>query len=94
MHLTSSAKDENKYFIFFLYSNLINEIEEIIVRRYLYDYRAFEIFLKNGKSYYFNLYSKDNLKKFFDEISKLRDIEKRIIRYPKKAFEEKKYYQG
>ena len=72
----------------------INEIEEIIVRRYLYDYRAFEIFLKNGKSYYFNLYSKDNLKKFFDEISKLRDIEKRIIRYPKKAFEEKNYYKS
>ena len=27
----------------------INDIEEIITRRFLYDYRAFEIFLKNGK---------------------------------------------
>ena len=72
----------------------INEIEEIIVRRYLYDYRAFEIFLKNGKSYYFNLYSKENINIFFDEISKLNNIEKRLIRNPKKFFEEKNYYMS
>ena len=43
----------------------IKDIKEIISRRFLYDYRAFEIFLKDGKSYYFNLYSKKSLLYFY-----------------------------
>ena len=35
------------------------EITEIINRRFLYSFQACEIYLKNGKSYYFNFYSED-----------------------------------
>ena len=57
----------------------LKEIEEIITRRYLYDYRACEIFLKNGKSYYFNLYEKENLNKFYKEIDRFKILEDKII---------------
>ena len=51
------------------------DIKEIIIRRYIYDFRALEIFLKNGKSYFFNLYSKQNVQKFFDVIEKKINLE-------------------
>ena len=35
------------------------EITEIINRRFLYSFQACEIYLKNGKSYYFNFYSEE-----------------------------------
>ena len=57
----------------------IKDIKEIISRRYLYDYRAFEIFLKDGKSYYFNLYSKKSLLYFYEEIEKLKNEENDFI---------------
>ena len=71
----------------------LKEIEEIIARRYIYDYRAFEIFLKNGKSYYFNLYSKQILNKFMEEIEKFTKLKNNIIKEPVKYFKEKNYYQ-
>ena len=40
------------------------EITEIINRRFLYSFQACEIYLKNGKSYYFNFYSEDKKIKF------------------------------
>ena len=40
------------------------EITEIINRRFLYSFQACEIYLKNGKSYYFNFYSEENKIKF------------------------------
>ena len=72
----------------------IKDIEEIITRRYLYIYQAFEIFLKNGKSYYFNLYSKDYLKQFIDKIKEIKDINNmiNIITDPIKYFKDKNYY--
>ena len=71
------------------------DIQEIINRRYIYDYRAFEIFLKNGKSYYFNLYSKESLNNFFEEIDKIKNKENdfNIIKEPVKYFKNKKYSQ-
>ena len=73
----------------------IKDIQEIINRRYIYDYRAFEIFLKNGKSYYFNLYIKENVNKFFENIEKMKNEENnfQIIKNPIKYFEEKKYQE-
>ena len=41
------------------------EITEIINRRFLYSFQACEFYLKNGKSYYFNLYSEDKKIEFF-----------------------------
>ena len=70
----------------------LKEIEEIITRRYLYDYRACEIFLKNGKSYYFNLYEKENLNKFYKEIDRFKILEDKIITNPIKYFQDKNYY--
>ena len=72
----------------------IKDIEEIITRRYLYNYQAFEIFLKNGKSYYFNLYSKDYLKQFLDKIKEIKDINNiiNIITEPVKYFNKENYY--
>ena len=41
------------------------EITEIINRRFLYLFQACEFYLKNGKSYYFNLYSEEKKIQFF-----------------------------
>ena len=38
---------------------LFDEIEEILERRFLLEWQAIEIYLKNGKSYYFNFLSKE-----------------------------------
>ena len=75
----------------------LKDIQEIINRRYIYDYRAFEVFLKNGKSYYFNLYSKENVLLFFKELEKIKNENKNdfeIIKDPIKKFQEKKYYEN
>ena len=42
------------------------EISEIINRRFLYLFQACELYLKNGKSYFFNFYSEENKDRFFD----------------------------
>ena len=91
--ITNDIKNKNKIIIF-----KYKDIKEIIVRRYLYDFRAFEIFLNNGKSYFFNLYSKETILQFLDFIekniknkSKLYDFE--IIKDPKIYFNQKNYSQ-
>ena len=75
----------------------LKDIQEIIIRRYIYDYRALEIFLKNGKSYYFNLYLKEKVKSFFEIIEKIRnnnaENDFKIINDPIKYFENNKYYE-
>ena len=45
------------------------EITEIINRRFLYSFQACEIYLKNGKSYYFNFYSEEKKIKFISLFS-------------------------
>lgn len=93
-YLFSSLKDdvrtEKKIVIIKL-----KDIEEIISRRFVYEYRANEIFLKNGKSYYFNLYSKEINDNFFDTMEKFIKSKKldniTIIREPIKYFHEKNY---
>jgi len=76
------------------------DIEEIISRRYIYDYRAIEIFLKNSKSYYFNLFVKENIKLFFEEIEKIQNKNNKLnqnkydfilIKNPIKYFKDNKY---
>ena len=54
---------ENKIIII-----LLNEIEEIIERRFLLMWQAIEIYLKNGKSYFFNFFTKENCKSFLEMI--------------------------
>ena len=45
---------------------LFDEIEEILERRFLLEWQAIEIYLKNGKSYYFNFLSKEQNKFILD----------------------------
>ena len=54
-----------------------SDIEEIIERRFLYLWQGLEIFLKNGKSYIFNMTTFDNYNNF---IKHLKKIENAIFR--------------
>ena len=90
--ITDDIKDIDKIILI-----KYKDIKEIIIRRYIYDFRALEIFLKNGKSYFFNLYSKQNVLKFFDIIEKKKNSNKlydfEIIKDPKVYFNQKNYSQ-
>ena len=49
---------------------LLSEIEEIVERRFLLMWQGFEIYLKDGRSYFFNLLNKDkyeNFKKYLND---------------------------
>ena len=65
------------------------EIQEIINRRYLFLFQACEIFLKNGKSYFFNFFSENNKIEFF----KLFDDSIKIIDL-KEDFRKKNYTES
>ena len=49
-----------------------HEIEEIFMRRFLFMYQAFEIFLLNGKSYFFNLFKIEKANKFINIIKNIK----------------------
>ena len=57
------SKGKKKLYIF------KKEIKEIINRRFLYSFQACEIYLKNGKSYYFNFYSEEKKIEFISIFS-------------------------
>lgn len=59
---------------------LFNEIEEILERRFLLMWQAIEIYLKNGKSYFFNFLSKEQYE-FILDIFKNNSITKNKIYY-------------
>ena len=87
--IREDIKNQNKIIII-----KYKDIKEIIIRRYIYDFRAFEIFMKNGKSYLFNLYSNQKISEIFDIFetkikNKIYDYE--IIKEPKEYFNKKKY---
>ena len=68
---------------------LFNEIEEILERRFLLMWQAVEIYLKNGKSYFFNFLTRENCKSFL-EIFKKNNITKDKI-HEKNYFRSQKY---
>ena len=45
---------------------IFEEIEEILAKRFLLMWQAIEIYLKNGKSYFFNLINQENCKKILE----------------------------
>ena len=53
----------NKYIIIYY-----SEIKEIILRKFCFNAIAYEIFMKDGRSYFFNFFSKRNLQKFYDNL--------------------------
>ena len=87
-------KKNKKKFIIILFS----EIEEIIERRFLFMWQGLEIYLKNGKSYFFNLFSestKNNIFDYFKTDEKIKNlIRSRDFLYKEKEITRKwaKYY--
>ncbi|OMJ94211.1 hypothetical protein SteCoe_2697 [Stentor coeruleus] len=51
-----------------------SEISEIICRRFMHQHTALEIFLKSGKSYYFNIFSSEVRKELFVSLKKWKDV--------------------
>ena len=45
-----------------------DEIQETLIKRFLYNWIAIEIFLKNGKSYFFNLFTVTNTSKLLEHL--------------------------
>ena len=90
-HSESKELTFNKKIIVIQYK----EIEEIITRSFLYNYQAFEIFLKNGKSYMFNLYQQYYLNDFYNYINKkilkTNEINFNLIEDPKYIFENSQF---
>ena len=90
----NKRKKNKKKFVIILFS----EIEEIIERRFLFMWQGFEIYLKNGKSYFFNLFSenmKNNLFDYFKKEERLKNlIRSRDFLYKEKEITRKwaKYY--
>lgn len=81
---SDNDNDTNKY-IFFLSGNETNnhthnkhkhiiiyftEITELLVKRFVYLFKAFEVFVKNGKSYFFNLLSVDDYTAFINVLKR------------------------
>lgn len=79
--------DPNKK-IFIYYRN----INEIVSKRFLYKYQAFEIYLKNGKSYFVNFFSEENRNNFISKVSPYISKDKIILQCAK-HFEINKYTQ-
>ena len=65
-------------------------ISQILYRKFLFYNIAIEIFLYNGKSYYFNLYHIHNINKFTKGIKEKIGKEK-LVENPIEYFEKKKY---
>ena len=68
---------------------LFQEIKEIINRYFCYSWISQEIFLKDGKSYFFNFFTEKNNEDIF-EIFKQKKI-KILIKNPKEYFEKEEY---
>ena len=97
--------DKNMEFLFHSIKNEIvfqnkiviikhKDIEEIITRAFAYKNQAIEIFLKNGKSYLYNLYKEDKLTNFYKEIKNIQskfELNFPIIEDSKKAFSDNNY---
>jgi hypothetical protein len=69
-----------------------DEIHLIITRRYLLQWQAVEIFMKNGKNYFINLYTNQKAKEFLTRIIKYgitviqkKDIEQQFNNYTNKS---------
>ena len=67
------------------------DICEIINRRFLYQFQACEIFLENGKSYFFNLFSEEKKIEFFSALKLDNTNENKIVTDLKGYFRKKEY---
>ena len=58
---TDRLKDKNKYIVMYY-----SEIKEIILRKFVFNEIAYEIFMKDGRVYFFNFFTSKNRKDFHD----------------------------
>ena len=102
--LYNNIKTKKEKILFFLYSKeditkykniekviifYYNEIKEIIIRRFCFKYIGYEIFLKDGRSYLFNFFNKEETNNFSNAIQQYtKNI---IINDPISYFEKKEY---
>ena len=63
-------------------------IKEIINRTYVYNWIALEIFLKDGRSFYFNLFNEETLSDFFET---LKIYKLPIIKKPSEYFKKEEF---
>lgn len=73
---------------------LLKDIYEILQRRFLYNNQAIEIFLLNGKSYFFNLYLNKECDFLFKALSNIQiklNLKYTLIPNPKEYFEQINY---
>ena len=78
------AKPEGKYLLSALEFTQIrkeckriwesSEIHEVICRRFLHQHTALEIYLKSGKSYYFNAFTPENREEIFNCLKKWKNV--------------------
>lgn len=84
--LADSICKKKQFIIFF------SEIEEILVRRFLYLWQAIEIFCKDGKSYFINFMAKEKLDDFLQNLSQYVNSE--VIVNEKDAIKKMKKIQS
>ena len=80
-YMSAGDNDDKDKYIFILSGNETNnhthnkhkhiiiyftEITELLIKRFVYLFKAFEVFVKNGKSYFFNLLSVDDYTAFMN----------------------------
>ena len=67
-----------------------DEISEVLNRRFLFTWLAIEFILKNGKNYFFNLFTKSQHKKLFSFLSTKKE-KFTIVENPKDFFKKKEF---
>ena len=81
-----ALNEKKKIFINF------NKINEIINRTFCFHWTSHEIFMKNGKSYYFNFFKKSINEEIISIYkSKLKNMQFILIQNPKEYFEKEEY---
>ena len=72
----------------------IEEIQEVVPRRFCFLWLGYEIFLKNKKSYLFNFFRPERSNEFFEYLSNIsnkRKLNLLLIKDSKAYFKKKKY---
>ena len=86
--VSDRIQDNNKYIIIYY-----SEIKEIIPKKYIFHDLAHEIFMKDGRSYFFNFFTTKNRGEFFENLSaKINIINTELIEEEKKKTKTNFYY--
>ena len=83
-----STIDKNKYVIIFY-----KDIKEIIKRRICLNYIAYEIFMKDNRTYLFNFFTKHNIKEVYTFLEKVKNSSRENIKISKKNSDEKEEFR-